>query len=102
MKTELLPINRTVPNKGQINNVPRMPRFVRNEKYKRLVQSIKDKTEHRGIIVYDTGNSGYVVLKGNLMFRAMKELGYEEIPCLIMPTETPADKLRTTVIDDEL
>ena len=101
MKTELLPVNQIFPNKGQIKNVPRTPRFVRDDKYKRLVQSIKDQTEQGEIIVYDTGSNGYVVLKGNLMFRAMKELGYKEIPCQIMPTDVSADKLRKIVVNDK-
>lgn len=38
----------------------------------------------------------------NICKEEWRDFGYKEIPCLIMPTETPADKLRTTVIDDEL
>lgn len=55
------------------------PRFIRDEKFKKLVQSIKDfpkMMELRPIII-DNDN---VILGGNMRFKALKELKYKEVP----------------------
>ena len=105
MITEQLPITRVFPNIGQVKGLPKNPRFIRDEKYKKLVQSIKDDPEMlelRELIVYDTGTPelGYVVAGGNMRYRAMKELGYKEVPCKVLHTGFPIDKLRRIVLKD--
>lgn len=55
------------------------PRFIRDDKFKKLVQSIKDfpkMMELRPIII-DNDN---VILGGNMRFKALKELKYKEVP----------------------
>ena len=105
MNTELLPITSVFPNIGQVKGLPKNPRFIRDEKYKKLLQSIQDDPEMlelRELIVYDTGNPdlGYVVAGGNMRYRAMKELGYKEVPCKILHPGFPMDKLRRIVLKD--
>jgi len=105
MNTEQLPITQVFPNIGQVKGLPKNPRFIRDEKYKKLVQSIKDDPEMlelRELIVYDTGNPdlGYVVAGGNMRYRAMKELGYKEVPCKVLHTGFPIEKLRRIVLKD--
>lgn len=102
METQMLPISMVSPNTGQVKGLPKNPRFIRDEKYKKLIQSIKDDPEMlelRELIVYDTGD-GYVIAGGNMRYRAMKELGYKEVPCKVLPTEFPIDKLRRIVLKD--
>jgi DNA modification methylase len=58
---------------------PKNPRFIRDDKYKKLLQSLKDfpkMMELRPIIV-DEAN---VIQGGNMRFRALNELGFKEIP----------------------
>lgn len=93
------------PNNGQVEDLPKNPRFIRDEKYKKLIQSIKDDPEMlelREIIVYDTGAPSleYVIIGGNMRYRAMKELKYTEAPCKILPTDFPKDKMRRIVLKD--
>lgn len=105
MNTEQLPITKVFPNIGQVKGLPKNPRFIRDEKYKKLLQSIKDDPEMlelRELIVYDTGNPdlGYVVAGGNMRYRAMKELGYKEVPCKVLHPGFPIEKLRRIVLKD--
>lgn len=105
METKLLPIGLVFPNIGQVKGLPKNPRFIRDEKYKKLVQSIKDDPEMlelRELIVYDTDDPslGYVVAGGNMRYRAMKELGFKEVPCKVLHTGFPIDKLRRIVLKD--
>ncbi len=105
MSTEQLPITKVFPNIGQVKGLPKNPRFIRDEKYRKLLQSIKDDPEMlelRELIVYDTGNPdlGYVVAGGNMRYRAMKELGYKEVPCKVLHPGFPIEKLRRIVLKD--
>lgn len=104
---ETLPITKLHPNTGQLadKGVPKNPRFIRDAKYKKLIDSIRedpDMMEVREVAVYDTGDtkSGYVVVGGNMRYRAAKELGYKEVPCKVYPSDTPADKLRRFILKD--
>ena len=105
MNTEQLPISQVFPNIGQVEGLPKNPRFIKDEKYKKLVQSIKDDPEMlelRELIVYDTGDkeSGYVIIGGNMRYRAMKELGYKEVPCKVLHTGFPVEKMRRIILKD--
>lgn len=106
-RRETLPIGKLHPNTGQLADygIPKNPRFIRNDKYRALLDSITedpDMLEVREVAVYDTGNAktGYVVVGGNMRFRAAKKLGYKEVPCKVYPTDTPADKLRRFILKD--
>ena len=105
MNTELIPISKVFPNIGQVKGLPKNPRFIRDDKYKKLVQSIKDDPEMlelRELIVYDTGSDelGYVVVGGNMRYRALKELKYKEVPCKVLHTGFPIEKMRRIVLKD--
>lgn len=97
-------ISDLVLNSGQIEGLPKNPRFIRNERFESLKKSIKDAPEmldYRRLAVYPF-NGKYVILCGNMRFRACKELGYKEMPCYILPTETPAKVLREWVVKDNV
>jgi len=64
---------------SEIKTNPNNPRFIKDEKFKKLCNSIKDFSkmmELRPIIV----DSEMMILGGNMRYRAVKELGYKEIP----------------------
>jgi len=76
---------------------PNNPRLIKDDKFKKLVQSIKDFPEMlniRPIVV----NSDMVILGGNMRYKACKEAGIKEIPIII--TDLSEDKQREFLIKD--
>lgn len=58
---------------------PNNPRIIKDDKFKKLVKSIKDfpkMMELRPMVI----NSDSIVLGGNMRLKALKELGYKEVP----------------------
>ncbi len=77
-------------NSGQIEGLPKNPRFIRDERFNALKKSIGDAPEMlslRELIVYPF-NGKYVVIGGNMRLRACKDLGYKELPCKILDVDT--------------
>lgn len=61
---------------------PNNPRIIKDDKFKKLVQSIKDFPEMlniRPIVV----NKDMIILGGNMRYKACKEAGLKEIPIII-------------------
>ena len=91
-------------NKGQIQDVPKNPRFIKDERYAALKKSIEDDPEMldlRELVAYDN-NGELVIIMGNMRYRAMKELGFKEAPVKILPNDTPAGKLRAYIQKDNI
>lgn len=89
-------------NKGQIFGLPKNPRFIRDERYNALKHSIEEAPEMLGLrelLVYPYEGKN-IVIGGNMRLRACLDLGYAEIPCKVLPEETPVAKLREYVIKD--
>ena len=92
-------------NKGQLKGLPRNPRFFRDHRYEEMKKSIRESPEMlelRELIVYPYPDGRYVVVCGNLRLRACKELGYKEVPCKILDTETDVKKLREYASKDNV
>jgi hypothetical protein len=78
---------------------PNNPRLIKDDKFKKLVQSIKDFPEMlsiRPIVV----NKDMIILGGNMRFRACKEAGIKEIPVIV--TDLSEDKQREFLIKDNI
>jgi len=78
---------------------PNNPRIIKDDKFKKLVQSIKDlpeMAEVRPIVV----NTDMVVLGGNMRLKAMKEAGWKEAPVEIVDWDE--DKQRQFIIKDNV
>lgn len=89
-------------NDGQIDGVGKNPRWWSYEDVEKLKKSILETPElleARGIIVYHLGER-YVAIGGNLRLVALRSLGKETAPCIVLPAETTPDKLREIVIKD--
>lgn len=81
----------------QIKPNPDNPRVIKDDKFKKLVQSLKDfpeMTEVREIVV----NKDHVVLGGNMRLKAMQEAGWTEAPVKIV--DWPEEKQKEFVIKD--
>ncbi len=65
------------PNNIKIN--PTNPRLIKDDKYKKLVKSLKDFPEMATVrpVVIDENN---VILGGNMRYKAMIEAGWDDIP----------------------
>jgi hypothetical protein len=64
---------------SQIKPNPNNPRVIKDEKFDKLVKSIKDfpkMMELRPMVI----NADNIVLGGNMRLKALKELGYKEVP----------------------
>lgn len=91
-------------NEGQIEGLPRNPRFIKDERFKALVKSLQDDPEMldlRECIVYPHGKH-FVVIGGNMRLRAGKELGFETMPCKILKPDTPLEKLKRYAEKDNI
>lgn len=104
METKKIPLSKLHLNTGQIKDVPKNPRFIKDERYEALKKSIEDDPEMlqlRELVAYDN-NGELVVILGNMRYRAMKELGYKDAPVKVLPTETEAKKLRAYIQKDNI
>lgn len=45
-------------------------------------------------------NDKYVIVGGNMRYRAMKDLGYKTAPCKVLPSDTPLQFLRAVLLRD--
>lgn len=107
MKTNLvqsvmLPLSKIEANRGQIEGLPKNPRVIRDAKFEILKKSIQDDPEMtalREILVIEH-NGKYVIIGGNMRFRAMQDLGIKEAPCKIIPADTDVEKLKAYIIKD--
>ena len=91
-------------NKGQVEGLPQNPRFIKDKRFEALKKSIEEAPEMlslRELIVYDN-NGEYVIIGGNMRYRAMKDLGFREAPCKVLSNDTPTEKLREYTIKDNI
>jgi hypothetical protein len=93
MKTELLPISAIKPN-------PNNPRVIKDDKFEKLVASIKEfpkMLEIRPIVV----NDDMIVLGGNMRLKACKAAGLKEVPVL-KASDLTEDEQRQFIIKDNV
>jgi hypothetical protein len=82
---------------NQIKLNPNNPRIIKDDKFKKLVQSIKDFPEMldiRPIVV----NKDMIILGGNMRYKACKEAGLKEVPVII--TDLTEEQQREFLIKD--
>ena len=84
---------------NKIKSNPNNPRVIKDDKFKKLVQSLKDLPEMaqvRPIVV----NQDMIVLGGNMRLKAMKEAGWKEAPVVVVDWDE--DKQRQFIIKDNV
>lgn len=89
---ESLPISKVRPNSEN-------PRYIKDEKFKKLVKSLRDFPEManvRPIVV----NTEMVVLGGNMRLKAMQEAGWKEVPVQVV--DWSEEKQREFIIKDNV
>jgi len=93
MKTQTVKIN-------EVKSNPNNPRIIKDDKFKKLVASIKElpqMLELRPIVV----NENMIVLGGNMRLKACKEAGLKEIP-IIKASELNEEQQRAFIIKDNV
>lgn len=88
---------------SQLKLNPNNPRFIRDDKFSKLVNSIKEfpkMMELRPIIV----DNDMMILGGNMRYRALKELNYKEIPdtWIKKASELTEDERKRFIIADNI
>lgn len=93
MKTEIVKIT-------EVKNNPNNPRVIKDDKFTKLVNSIKEfpkMLEIRPIVV----NDDMIVLGGNMRLKACKEAGLKEVP-IIKASDLTEDEQRQFIIKDNV
>jgi hypothetical protein len=102
VETRQIDIKQISPNRGQVPGLPKNPRFIKDASFDRMVKSIQDNPEMlylRELLVYPYDGK-FVIIGGEMRFRAMKHLDFKECPCKIIPKETSPAQLRAYVLKD--
>lgn len=84
---------------SQIKPNPNNPRLIKDDKFKKLVESLKsfpEMSDVRPVVV----NTDLIILGGNMRFKAMQEAGWKEIPVQIV--DWPEEKQREFIIKDNV
>jgi 16S rRNA G966 N2-methylase RsmD len=82
---------------SKIKPNPDNPRIIKDDKFKKLVQSLKDfpeMTEVRPIVV----NKEMMILGGNMRLKAMQEAEWKDVPVTVV--DWPAEKQKEFIIKD--
>ncbi len=90
----------------RINDIklnPNNPRFIKDDRYQKLKNSIKDfpkMMKLRPIIIDDDG----MILGGNMRYLAMKDLGFKEIPegWIVKASELTEEERKRFIITDNI
>jgi len=84
---------------SEIKPNPNNPRLIKDDKFKKLCQSIKDfpeMLELRPIVV----NKDHIILGGNMRYKAAKEIGLKEIPVKVADNLTPEQEREFLIKDN--
>lgn len=95
-KTTIMKIEKI--NSDEIKNNPNNPRFIKDDKYKKLVKSIREfpeMLEIRPIVIDEEG----IVLGGNMRLKACREAGIKEVP-IIRANELTEDQKKEFILKD--
>jgi len=104
MQTQIVKTSQLKNNTGQVDGLPKNPRLLKDDKFKKLKQSLQDDPEMlelREVIAYDN-NGELVVICGNMRLKALQELGVKEVPTKILPKDTSVEKLKAYTIKDNV
>jgi site-specific DNA-methyltransferase (adenine-specific) len=84
---------------SEVKSNPNNPRLIKDDKFKKLVQSIKDLPQMldiRPIVV----NKDMIVLGGNMRLKACKEAGLKEIPIIVADNLTEEQEREFLIKDN--
>jgi hypothetical protein len=103
METVKIKLTQLEPNRGQVKGLPKNPRKVDEAAMKKLMDSIQqdpELLELRSLMVYEYAKGKYVVIGGNMRLEALRKMGFNDAPCVVVPSDTPVEKLRNYALKD--
>lgn len=102
MEVRRINIGQLTGNTGQIEGLPANPRTWTQTEIDRLAKSLQETPElfeMRPLLVYQQGEE-YVILGGNLRYEGAKKNKMRDCPAIVIPADTPVEKLKEIVIKD--
>ena len=102
MQIQKIKLAQLAPNTGQIPGLPSNPRQWTKSDVDRIAKSLAETPElfeARPIIAYPFDGK-FVILGGNLRYEGARKNKDTEAPVIVLPEDTPADKLKEIVIKD--
>lgn len=108
---EMIDITKLLYNEGQIDGVPKNPRYLKESEHDKLVKSLADSPEfleYKPLMVYGLKDGTYVTICGNMRLRVANELriggntNFDKLPCLVLKTDTPIQKIKEYAIKDNV
>lgn len=105
----VLPLDTLELNEGQLEGLPSNPREIEDRKFDLLKENIKKYPQflqYNMLKVYKYYNNientdKYIIIGGNMRFRAMKSLGFKSAPCAIISPDTTIEELKAyTILDN--
>lgn len=102
INTKVIPLSLIDENEGQIDGVPANPRFITDEKFEDLKKSISEDPEFMNLnpLKVFPFEGRYVAIGGNMRRKALEELGYDNVPCIVFKSDTPVEVLRSRIMKD--
>ena len=108
---EMIDITKLLYNEGQIDGVPKNPRYLKESEHDKLVKSLADSPEfleYKPLMVYGLEGGTYVTICGNMRLRVANELriggntNFDKLPCFVLKTDTPIQKIKEYAIKDNV
>lgn len=93
----------TSRNIAEIKTNPKNPRVIKDDKFAKLVKSIKDFPEmlqKRPLVCFTDTDGKLVVLGGNMRLKAAKECGLKELPVIIADDWTEEQRAQFLIKDN--
>jgi site-specific DNA-methyltransferase (adenine-specific) len=90
-------------NIAEIKSNPKNPRLIKDDKFAKLVKSIKDFPEmlqKRPLVCFTDTDGKLVVLGGNMRLKAAKECGLKELPVIIADDWTEEQRAQFLIKDN--
>ena len=102
MEIVKLKLSALEPNTGQIPGLPINPRQWTRSDIDQLAKSLTETPElfEARPIIAVPHEGKYIILGGNLRYEASKANKASEVPAIILPADTPVDKMKEIVIKD--
>ena len=95
--------NMIYKNITDIKPNPKNPRVIKDEKFAKLVQSLKDfpeMLEKRPLVCFTDTDGKLVVLGGNMRLKAAKEIGLKKLPVVLADDWTEEQKSQFLIKDN--
>jgi hypothetical protein len=90
-------------NIAEIKANPKNPRVIKDERFKKLVQSLQEfpeMLEKRPLVCFTDTDGKFVVLGGNMRLKAAKEIGLKKLPVVLADDWTEEQKAQFLIKDN--